>query len=139
MQYFYVYILKCSDGSYYTGHTDNIEARISQHQQGLIKNCYTITRLPIIVVFSQTFGSRNEAFIAERKIKGWSKQKKLVGRILRYDFSVAYAEWQPASFDTRASRALRTSGLLYRSIRTSGQKDDCHKRSKIQPVESPNL
>jgi predicted GIY-YIG superfamily endonuclease len=76
MQYFYVYILKCSDGSYYTGHIDNIEARISQHQQGLIKNCYTITRLPITVVFSQTFGSRNEAFIAERKIKGWSKQKK---------------------------------------------------------------
>ena len=76
MQYFYVYILKCSDGSYYTGHIDNIEARISQHQQGLIKNCYTITRLPITVVFSQTFGSRNEALIAERKIKGWSRQKK---------------------------------------------------------------
>ena len=76
MQYFYVYILKCSDGSYYTGHTDNIEARISQHQLGLIKNCYTITRLPVAVVFVQTFASRNEAFNAERKIKGWSKQKK---------------------------------------------------------------
>jgi predicted GIY-YIG superfamily endonuclease len=76
MQYFYVYILKCSDGSYYTGHTDNIEARVSQHKQGLIKNCYTITRLPVEVVFVQTFGSRNEAFNAERKIKGWSKQKK---------------------------------------------------------------
>jgi predicted GIY-YIG superfamily endonuclease len=76
MQYFYVYILKCSDGSYYTGHTDNIEARISQHKQGLIKNCYTITRLPITVVFFQTFASRNEAFNAERKIKGWTRQKK---------------------------------------------------------------
>lgn len=76
MQYFYVYILKCSDGSYYTGHTDNIEARISQHKQGLIKNCYTITRLPITVVFVQTFASRNEAFNAERKIKGWTRQKK---------------------------------------------------------------
>ncbi|MEI6580152.1 MAG: GIY-YIG nuclease family protein [Eubacteriales bacterium] len=40
MTHFYVYILRCSDGSYYTGHTDNIEARMSQHKQGLIKNCY---------------------------------------------------------------------------------------------------
>jgi predicted GIY-YIG superfamily endonuclease len=76
MQYFYVYILKCNDGSYYAGHTDNIEARISQHKQGLIKNCYTITRLPITVVFVQTFANRNEAFHAERKIKGWTRQKK---------------------------------------------------------------
>jgi putative endonuclease len=75
MQYFYVYILKCNDGSYYAGHTDNIEARISQHKQGLIKNCYTITRLPITVVFVQTFANRNEAFHAERKIKGWTRQK----------------------------------------------------------------
>ena len=76
MEYFYVYILKCNDGSYYTGHTNNIEARISQHQQGLIKGCYTVTRLPVTVVFVQPFPSRNEAFNAERKIKGWTKQKK---------------------------------------------------------------
>lgn len=76
MSYFYVYMLKCSDGSYYTGHTDNIEARISQHKQGLIKNCYTSTRLPVELVFHQDFGSRDEAFAAERKIKGWSRQKK---------------------------------------------------------------
>lgn len=73
---FYVYILKCSDGSYYTGHTDNIEARISQHQQAFFKNCYTATRLPVEVVFVQEFGSRNEAFTVERKIKKWSRKKK---------------------------------------------------------------
>ena len=77
MSYFYVYILKCSDGSYYTGHTDNIEARISQHKQGLIKRCYTSTRLPVEVVFVQEFGSRDDAFVAERKIKGWSRKKKM--------------------------------------------------------------
>jgi predicted GIY-YIG superfamily endonuclease len=76
MIHFYVYILRCSDGSYYTGHTDNIEARISQHKQGLIKNCYTSTRLPVELVFHQDFGSRDEAFAAERKIKGWSRPKK---------------------------------------------------------------
>ena len=76
MQYFFVYILKCASGSYYTGHTDNLEARISQHKQGLIEKCYTNTRLPVEVVFVQPFGSRDEAFTAERKIKGWSRQKK---------------------------------------------------------------
>jgi putative endonuclease len=76
MDLFYVYILKCSDGSYYVGHTDNIEARVSQHQQGLIKNCYTSTRLPVEVVFVQDFCSRDEAFVAERKIKKWSRKKK---------------------------------------------------------------
>lgn len=76
MSYFYVYMLKCSDGSYYIGHTDNIEARISQHTQGIIKNCYTSTRLPVELVFHQDFGSRDEAFAAERKIKGWSRKKK---------------------------------------------------------------
>ncbi|MFH1254703.1 MAG: GIY-YIG nuclease family protein [bacterium] len=73
---FYVYILRCNDGSYYTGHTDNIEARVSQHQQSLIKDCYTITRLPVTIVFVQQFFSREAAFIAERKIKGWSRRKK---------------------------------------------------------------
>jgi predicted GIY-YIG superfamily endonuclease len=72
---FFVYILLCSDNSYYVGHTDNIEQRISQHK---LKACsgYTATRLPVTVVFVQDFGSRDEALIAERQIKGWSRKKK---------------------------------------------------------------
>jgi len=46
----YVYILLCSDGSYYTGHTDDIDKRISRLEQG-ISTCYTLKRLPIKVVF----------------------------------------------------------------------------------------
>jgi len=42
---FWVYILRCSDGSYYTGHTDNLEKRIAEHQSGAIQG-YTSTRLP---------------------------------------------------------------------------------------------
>ncbi|QQR49252.1 GIY-YIG nuclease family protein [bacterium] len=72
---FYVYILKCSDGSYYTGHTDDIEKRISEHRFGLTKG-YTSTRLPIEVVFVQDFVTRDEALAAERKIKGWTRRKK---------------------------------------------------------------
>lgn len=72
---FFVYILKCSDNSYYTGHTDDIEKRISEHRLGKIKS-YTQDRLPIEVVFIQEFGTRAEALEAERKLKSWSRFKK---------------------------------------------------------------
>ena len=72
---FVVYMLKCYDGSYYIGHTDNIEQRIAQHNIG--KYCkYTALRLPVELVFMQSFGSRDEAFASERQIKGWSRKKK---------------------------------------------------------------
>lgn len=76
MEYFFIYILKCSDQSYYIGHTDNIEKRISEHNQGLIISCYTLSRLPVECVFVQTFTSRIEAIEAEHKIKKWSRKKK---------------------------------------------------------------
>ena len=55
---FYVYILRCRDLSYYTGHTDNIEARISAHEQGLIKTSYTYTKRPVYLVYLAEFASR---------------------------------------------------------------------------------
>jgi len=69
-------MLKCSDDSYYIGHTDDIEKRISEHITGTYPCCYTRSRLPVIVVFVQNFETREEAFLAERQIKGWSKAKK---------------------------------------------------------------
>ena len=75
MKDFFVYILKCRDNSYYTGHTDDLEKRITEHNNKLIDG-YTAARLPIRVVFVQAFASRDEAFAAERKIKGWSRRKK---------------------------------------------------------------
>ncbi|HDV5771626.1 TPA: GIY-YIG nuclease family protein [Legionella pneumophila] len=73
---FWVYILQCSDKSYYTGQTDNLEKRLTQHQDKMIPGCYTNTRLPIQLKFSQEFMSREEALSAERQIKGWSRRKK---------------------------------------------------------------
>lgn len=75
-QMFWVYILQCSDKSYYTGQTDNLEKRLAQHQDKMIPGCYTSTRLPIQLKYSQEFVSREEALIAERQIKGWSRRKK---------------------------------------------------------------
>jgi putative endonuclease len=76
MRDFYVYILECSDETYYTGHTDNIEARIGAHEQGLIPSCYTFTRRPVKVIYVTTFASRGEAIDAEQQVKGWSRRKK---------------------------------------------------------------
>ena len=75
MKYFYVYIIKCCDDSYYTNHTDNIEKRIYEHKNQRYDN-YTAFRLPLEVVYVQTFPSRNDAFFAERRIKGWTRKKK---------------------------------------------------------------
>jgi predicted GIY-YIG superfamily endonuclease len=72
---FWTYILKCSDGSYYTGHTDNLDARIGQHQSGQIEG-YTHTRRPVTLAWCQEFTTRIEAQEAERRIKGWTRAKK---------------------------------------------------------------
>jgi len=69
------YILLCNDGSYYTGHMDNLERRLTEHQHGEIDS-YTSTRLPVKLVYSESFNSRDDAFRAERKIKGWTRKKK---------------------------------------------------------------
>jgi predicted GIY-YIG superfamily endonuclease len=75
MEYFIIYILKCSDQSYYIGQTDNIEKRISEHNECKIPG-YTSSRFPVECVFVQTFTSRVEAIEAEQKIKKWSRKKK---------------------------------------------------------------
>ena len=72
---FWVYILKCADDSYYTGHTDNLEKRIGEHQAGQIPG-YTHDRRPVTLVFSQDFPTREEALASEMQIKGWSRRKK---------------------------------------------------------------
>jgi putative endonuclease len=72
---FWVYILRCADQSYYTGHTDNLEKRIIEHQKGEIIG-YTSARLPVTFVFAEEFPTREEALVRERQIKGWSRKKK---------------------------------------------------------------
>ncbi len=72
---YWVYILKCIDGSYYTGSTSNLEKRLSEHQQGAIPG-YTHKRRPVKLVFSDCFEEVYDAISAERQIKGWTRAKK---------------------------------------------------------------
>ena len=71
----WVYILLCADGSYYTGHTTNLEHRVAKHKSGE-GSVWTRSRLPVVLVFSQEMGSRYEAALAERRIKQWTVQDK---------------------------------------------------------------
>ena len=73
---FWTYILRCSDGSFYTGHTDNLEKRFSLHVSGEVAG-YTSTRLPVALVWSVEFPTRYEALSAEIQIKRWSRAKKI--------------------------------------------------------------
>ncbi len=66
---FYVYIIRCADDSYYTGQTDHLENRISEHQTGECAGD-TSTRRPVELIWSQEFFTREEALTAERQIKG---------------------------------------------------------------------
>ena len=71
----YVYILKCVDGSYYTGSTTNIELRLWQHQQGEGAK-HTAKRLPVELVYVEVFDRIDVAFYREKQVQGWSRQKK---------------------------------------------------------------
>ena len=71
----YVYMLRCSDGSYRVGHTNDLEHRLAAYQRGAIEG-YTLSRHPVELVFSDQFSTRLEAFHRERQIKGWSRAKK---------------------------------------------------------------
>ena len=71
----YMYILLCSDGSYYTGSTNNLELRLQQHQNGEGAN-HTKKHLPIELVYYEEFQRIDEAFYREKQVQGWSRKKK---------------------------------------------------------------
>lgn len=71
----YVYILQCADNSYYTGSTQNLELRLTQHYSGKGAN-YTKVRRPLKLVYYEKFQRIDDAFYKEKQIQGWSKKKK---------------------------------------------------------------
>ena len=72
----YVYILRCADGTYCTGVTNNVYIRFDEHQDGKHSGSYTFSRRPVELVFYEQFTDITVAITFEKKIKKWSKAKK---------------------------------------------------------------
>ena len=78
-----VYILKCSDHSYYVGVTNDINRRIQEHNEGKYKG-YTYNKRPVTLVFAEHFQCINQAIAFEKQLKGWRRVKKE---------ALIYGEW----------------------------------------------
>ena len=76
MKSYFVYILLCNDGSYYTGVTNNLEIRLQQHHEGVNPKAYTFTRRPLKLVFYEMFNDVEDAIAFEKQVKGWRREKK---------------------------------------------------------------
>jgi predicted GIY-YIG superfamily endonuclease len=94
---FHVYILKCADGSYYTGMTDDLECRLAQHHVSTRRRLHSYA-VPVEWVWSEQFPTHDDAFRRERQIKGWSRAKKEA--LIRGD-------WEALQRISRASKGKR--------------------------------
>ena len=76
MRQYFVYILKCADGSYYTGITNDVDRRFNEHQSGYNRKAYTFRRRPLELVFYLDFPDPVQAIDFEKQVKGWTRKKK---------------------------------------------------------------
>ena len=109
---FWVYLLRCGDGSYYVGHTENLEARLWQHEQGLCCD-WTSRRRPVELVWCASAPTRYDALAFERRFKGWTRAKKEA--LIRSDWD--RLSWLARPPHERPSTSLRTNDV---EARTTG-------------------
>jgi len=76
MKTIYLYIVRCQDGSYYIGLTNDLERRLFEHNSGFDPKSYTFQRRPVTLVYCDTFNDPLQAIEREKQIKGWSRRKK---------------------------------------------------------------
>ena len=76
MKIYYVYILECSDKTFYTGITSDLTNRLQSHKSGKYKDSYTYSRRPLGLVYYCEFTNPNVAIATEKRFKKWSKAKK---------------------------------------------------------------
>jgi len=73
---YYVYMLRCIDGTFYTGITNDIIRRYDEHRHGLNPTSYTHARRPVQLAYVGEFQSPDEAIAFEKRLKGWTHNKK---------------------------------------------------------------
>ena len=77
MKTMYVYILHCTDDSYYVGITNNINRRFTEHTDGVDKHSYTFSRRPLKLVYYEIIDAPITAIAREKQLKKWSRKKKV--------------------------------------------------------------
>lgn len=112
-----LYILRCCDGSFYTGITNNMKRRFKMHQDGKASR-YTRTRRPVEILYSETCGDRSQALIRECEVKEWPRTKKE---------ALVSGEWEGSRSATR--RAQRAKRNVQRKTR---RVSSCVKRSALR-------
>lgn len=99
----YVYILECSNGSYYVGSTYDLDLRIEQHQVGEGSN-HTKKYLPVKLVYYEEHSCIDEAFYREKQIQGWSRRKKIAlinsKEYLLPELSLAYKDLKKTDYNS---------------------------------------
>lgn len=76
MDKYTVYMIQCSDSSYYTGITNDVNRRMQEHNEGQNPGCYTFSRRPLSLVFQRDFHFILQAIAFEKQLKGWNRKKK---------------------------------------------------------------
>ena len=102
---FWVYILRCADGSYYTGHTDDLERRMGQYKAAEWYRIHRGSPSGGTCLVARNNNARRSIIGGERQIKGWSRKKKEA--MMRGD----WAEVSRMRALTPARRSLRPAGL----------------------------
>src|SRR5436189_1233435 len=82
---YYVYIVECHDGSYYTGITNDLERRLWEHNTGYNKTCYTYEKRPVELKYYERFNNINEAIAWEIQRTKWSRKETEALRIENWD------------------------------------------------------
>ena len=75
-KYLYVYILLCSDDSYYIGVTNDVLKRVNEHNEGKDISAYTFHRCPVQLLYWEQSSDFNGAIVREKQFKGWTRKKK---------------------------------------------------------------
>ena len=92
-------MLHVNGGKFYVGHTDDLCRRIAQHETGALPG-FTRDHLPVKLVWSQEFTTRHEARESEKRLKGWSRAKKL---------ALTRDEWERISYLAKSKGSPSTS------------------------------
>jgi predicted GIY-YIG superfamily endonuclease len=100
---FWMYILKCADGSFYTGHTDDLEKRLGQHDEAMFPDCYTVDKRPLELFYAEECQTREDAKQREYQVKSWSRAKKI---------ALAKQDWDKLKYFARPPSERHPSAAL---------------------------